>query len=180
MKYLASAVLSILMSCSTESTQKNHQSSRSPLPADTAHLAVVTSEVKGMYPVVITNDLRSTQQFYITWFGYRVVFESSWFILLSSPGENASMVAFMDEVHPSAPPSPKAANGEGMFLTIDVADSKKIYESLKDAGASFAYELKDEPWGQRRFAMKDPNGIWIDVVEQVQPKEGWWDQYMMR
>jgi uncharacterized glyoxalase superfamily protein PhnB len=131
-----------------------------------------------MYPVVVTNDIRSAQQFYVKWFGYNVLFESSWFVLLTSPGENSSMIAFMDEVHPSTPPSPKATKGEGLFITIDVADSKTLSEALKQAGATFTYELTEEPWGQRRFALKDPNGIWVDVVEQIQPKEGWWDQYL--
>jgi len=25
-------------------------------------------------------------------------------------------------------------------------------------------ELRDEPWGDRHFAIKDPNGIGIDIV----------------
>jgi hypothetical protein len=38
--------------------------------------------------------------------------------------------------------------------------------------------LKQESWGQLRFALTDPNGLWIDVVEQTDPQPGWWDQYL--
>ena len=40
------------------------------------------------------------------------------------------------------------------------------------------YDLADEPWGQRRFTLTDPSGVIVDVVEQTQPAEGWWDRYM--
>jgi hypothetical protein len=30
----------------------------------------------------------------------------------------------------------------------------------------------------RRFAAIDPAGTWIDVVEQTEPAEGWWDRYL--
>jgi hypothetical protein len=26
--------------------------------------------------------------------------------------------------------------------------------------------------------MTDPNGLYIDIVEQIEPKEGYWEQYM--
>jgi hypothetical protein len=39
--------------------------------------------------------------------------------------------------------------------------------------------LRDEPFGQRRFGLFDPAGVWIDVVEQIEPAAGWWDQYLV-
>jgi hypothetical protein len=43
-----------------------------------------------------------------------------------------------------------------------------------------AYALKDEPWGQRRFGIVDPAGMWIDVVQQTEPAPGFWEPYMPR
>ena len=40
------------------------------------------------------------------------------------------------------------------------------------------YPLTDEPFGQRRFGFADPSGLWIDVVEQVEPRPGYWDTYL--
>lgn len=33
-------------------------------------------------------------------------------------------------------------------------------------------------FGQRRFGLFDPAGVWIDVVEQIEPAAGWWDKYL--
>jgi hypothetical protein len=37
--------------------------------------------------------------------------------------------------------------------------------------------FETSPFGQRRFGLFDPAGVWIDVVEQIEPAPGWWDQY---
>jgi hypothetical protein len=35
-----------------------------------------------------------------------------------------------------------------------------------------------EPWGQRRFMLRDPSGIRVHVVEQIEPVSGFWDKYV--
>jgi catechol 2,3-dioxygenase-like lactoylglutathione lyase family enzyme len=169
-----------LMAC-TKKENNLHDLSASaeiPLPSDTIHLQIWREKMGGAYPVFITRQLQGTKKFYQQWLGYQIIFESTWFILLTSPGENPTLIAFMDEEHPSTPPSPKVFKGDGAFYTLDVRDASGLYNAMKKAGATFAYHLKDEPWGQRRFAITDPNGIWIDVVEQIAPQPGWWDQYI--
>ena len=131
-----------------------------------------------VYTVFVTKKLDQTVRFYEQYFGFTKLFESTFFVLLQTPGEQKFNIAFMDEEHPTAPPTPKAFNGNGSFLTLEVADAKTIYEDLKKRGLSIAYALKDEPWGQRRFAVVDPNNLWVDVVQQTQPEEGFWDKYL--
>jgi catechol 2,3-dioxygenase-like lactoylglutathione lyase family enzyme len=124
---------------------------------------------------VVTERLRECRDFYTGRLGFTVVFEAGWFVLLDGGGVS---VAFMHPVHPSAPPSPGPYDGDGAFLTLQVTDAAAEYEALRAAGAVFALELTDEPWGQRRFALVDPAGLWLDVVEQIEPAPGWWDPYL--
>jgi hypothetical protein len=49
---------------------------------------------------------------------------------------------------------------------------------LKDKNAPVTYKLTKEDWGQLRFGMTDPNGLYVDIVEQIEPKQGYWDPYM--
>jgi uncharacterized glyoxalase superfamily protein PhnB len=80
--------------------------------------------------------------------------------------------------HPSQPPGPERFSGEGVFLTFQVADARAEFERLRDAGRPIVYPLRDEPWGQRRFALRDPAGTWLDIVEQIEPVPGFWDPYV--
>src|SRR5712692_6342386 len=111
--------------------------------------------LRSFYPIVVTEHLTTCRDFYRRWFGLEVVFEASWFVLLSAGETGPANLAFMHPGHPSAPPGPAR---EGAPITLS---------------------LRDEPFGQRRFGLSDPAGVWIDVVEQIEPAPGWWDQYLV-
>lgn len=143
-----------------------------------SHIPVLAETIEDLYTVFITKDIKKSREFYTRWFGFTPVFESSWFILLVSPGKKSLSLAFMHEVHPSSPPVPKAMKGDGSFLTLQVSDAKKVYDSMIKAGLPVGYHLKDEDWGQRRFAVTDPSGMHVDIVEQTAPKEGFWEKYV--
>lgn len=135
-------------------------------------------EIADSYSVVVTDRLHECRDFYRDRFGFEVVFESSWFVLVSGGGARATSLAFMHSSHPSKPPDPAPYNGGGSFLTFQVADAKAEFDRLAAAGAEFELELTEEPWGQRRFGLFDPAGMWVDVVEQIEPAAGWWDPYL--
>ena len=136
-------------------------------------------EILDSYTVVVTDQLRACRDFYRRWFGFEVAFEASWFVLLQSGGgERPVSLAFMDTDHPSSPPSPAPHGGGGSFLTFQVADAAAEHRRLVEAGLECDLALTDEPWGQRRFGVVDPAGMWVDVVEQIEPAAGWWDPYL--
>ena len=132
-------------------------------------------ELQSLYPIVVTDKLAECRDFYVRWFGFNVVFEATWFAYLASGSYG---VAFMTPDHPSQPPGPEAFNGKGMFLTLQVADAKAEFERLEEAGVTIAYPVRDEPWGQRRFGLFDPAGMWVDVVQQIEPATGFWNKYI--
>ena len=135
-------------------------------------------QIVDAYPVIITDRIRECRDFYTRWFAFEVGFEADWFVWLRRDGELPCALAFMHTEHPSSPPSPGAYRGDGMFLTFQVEDVRTEYERLRADGLSLDLGLTDEPWGQRRFGVVDPAGMWVDVVEQIEPAAGWWDPYL--
>jgi uncharacterized glyoxalase superfamily protein PhnB len=134
--------------------------------------------LQDFYPIIVTEHLVPCRDFYRAWFGMEVVFEASWFVLLASSEGRPASLAFMHPSHPSAPPGPEPFNGLGMCLEFQVDDVRAEYERFVRDGASVTLPLRDEPFGQRRFGLFDPAGVWIDVVEQIEPEPGWWDPYL--
>ena len=127
-------------------------------------------------------DLAAVRDFYRAHFDFDVAFEASWFLYLIGPGEDGTRgatLAYMHPDHPSNPPGPETFNGLGMILTVEVSDAASVFERVSAGGAPIVHALTDEVWGQRRFMTRDPAGVLVDVVEQIAPKEGFWDQYMV-
>jgi predicted enzyme related to lactoylglutathione lyase len=140
--------------------------------------AQIPMQFDDVYPVFVTKNLTATKEFYATWFNFQVVFESGFFILLTSQGGKSFTIAFLDEVHPSSPPSSPAMNTQsGVFLTMQVENARADYERLVKAGMKIHYPLTEEPWGQLRFGIIDPNGMYVDIVEQIAPHKDFWDKY---
>jgi catechol 2,3-dioxygenase-like lactoylglutathione lyase family enzyme len=134
-----------------------------------------------VYPVFITKDLKASQHFYTKWFGMSPVFESTFFVFLVTPGDRPRSLGLLSENHPSSPPSSPAMNSQaGAYLTLQVADAREFFMQMKSEGLKISYELRDEPWGQRRFGVIDPSGMYIDVVQQIEPQAGFWDKYLVK
>jgi uncharacterized glyoxalase superfamily protein PhnB len=135
-------------------------------------------QVQDAYPIIVTDKLVECRDFYTGQLGFQIVFEASWFVYLASAGDRPYGIAFMASDHPSEPPGPETFTGRGMSLTLQVANAAAEFERIREAGVPVAYPLRDEPWGQRRFAVIDPAGLWVDVVQHIDSQPGYWDQYM--
>ncbi len=137
-------------------------------------------KVRDLYPLITTSELFDARDFYVRHFGFEVLFEASWFVYLSGPGEDGSRgatLALMHPSHPSSPPGPEAFDGRGMILTIEVSDAAAVAFRLERDGAPIVHPLTDESWGQRRVMTRDPAGVLIDVVQQIAPVPGFWERY---
>ncbi len=93
------------------------------------------------------------------------------FVLLHTPNRQAEL-AFLLPDHPSQQDLFKPSfGGKGVFLTLELDDVDAEYKRLKDLGIPLAIDLRDEPWGDRHFAIVDPNGVGIDLVTYAPPSK---------
>lgn len=130
------------------------------------------------YPIIVTPHLHTCQSFWSERLGWTCGFASQWFVWLSSADGSASL-AFMAPDHPSAPPGPEVFGRTGVCFELQVADARAALADFTDRGGQVQLPLTDEPFGQRRFGFRDPSGLWVDVVEQIEPQAGWWDRYLV-
>ncbi|WP_167148961.1 VOC family protein [Actinomyces sp. ZJ308] len=135
--------------------------------------------LRDRYPIIVTAQKQESRDFWERYLGFRTVFDSIWFTLMTDTGSGAS-IAFMAPDHPSAPPGPDTFTGRGMCFELEVDDAASTHAELTRRGLPVTYPLTDEPFGQRRFGFADPSGLWVDVVEQIEPEAGYWSRYMQR
>ena len=128
------------------------------------------------YPIVVTAQKEESRDFWQHYLGFRTVFDSSWFTLMAH--DDGASIAFMAPDHPSAPPGSETFSGRGVCFELEVDDAAAAHAELTGRGLVVTYPLIDEPFGQCRFGFADPSGLWIDVVEQIEPRPGYWDAYL--
>lgn len=120
---------------------------------------------------VITTKLAESKAFYTNNLGFGVTFENEFYLLLHTPNHEAE-ISFLLPNHPSQQPFfHKPFLGQGMYLTIEVDDVDSVYNDLKKKRVPIKIDIRNEPWGDRHFAIEDPNGIGIDIVKYSPPQE---------
>lgn len=114
---------------------------------------------------IITEKLAETKEFYTKKLGFGVTFENEFYLLMHTPDRDAEISFLLPDHESQQPLFHKSFQGQGVYLTIEVDDADKIYKELKEKDVDIKIELRDEPWGDRHFAISDPNGVNIDIVK---------------
>lgn len=111
-----------------------------------------------------TKYIDLTRDFYQTYFNAKVTFDCGWYINLEFCHEKVSL-QFM---------SPKSVdqrvhNGTGLMFNIEVNDVDYEYDRLMRSGLRAVIPLEDHPWGDRGFAIRDPNNITLYLYSLRKP-----------
>lgn len=120
---------------------------------------------------IITHKVVETKAFYTEVLDFGIRFENDFYLLMHTPNESAE-ISFLLPGHPSQQPifQPEF-NGKGVYLTLEVDNVDAVYKKMKEKKIAIEVELREEDWGDRHFAIVDPNGIGIDIVTYSAPED---------
>lgn len=133
-------------------------------------------QVNSFYPVLMSDKIAATRDFYVQYFGFQITFEADWYVSLKSADSRYELafVAYNHETVVAAYQKPV----QGLLLNFEVDDADAEYERLvQTAGLPLKRELVTEDFGQRHFAIADPNGVLIDIIQVVPPSNEYAAQY---
>ncbi|ACZ87406.1 VOC family protein [Streptosporangium roseum] len=130
------------------------------------------------YPVVCTQRIAETRDFYTGLFGFETTFESDWYVSLRRPEAPHYELAILDHTHETIPEGHRVPV-QGLILNFEVADVDAEHDRLVlQAGLEPRLTLRSEDFGQRHFIVADPNGVLIDVITPTEPTAAFADQYV--
>ena len=111
--------------------------------------------VSRVVPDLKSTSMRAATAFYTQVLGLRVVMDHGWIVTLADPRRPEVQLSIMthDATAPVVP-----------VVSLQVDDVDATYRAARAAGAEIVHELTEEPWGVRRFFMKDPDGHVINVL----------------
>ncbi|MBV9655953.1 MAG: VOC family protein [Acetobacteraceae bacterium] len=112
--------------------------------------------VKRVVANIAAPTLDEARRFYGDLLGMSVVMDLGWIITFAGPG--------------TAPPQISVATegGSGMpvpDISIEVDDLDEVHRRAVSAGTAIVYGPVNEPWGVRRFFLRDPFGGLVNILE---------------
>ncbi|MBO8196564.1 VOC family protein [Streptomyces oryzae] len=114
--------------------------------------------IRRVVPDITCQDLDKSREFYAR-LGFEEVMNLGWVVNLASPSNPTAQVILMT--------SDRTAEVEP-DLSIEVDDVDAAYATMVESGAGIVHELRDEPWGVRRFFALDPDGRVVNIVSHRQ------------
>ena len=102
-----------------------------------------------------TKDAAAARRFYHDVLGLDVLMDQGWIVTYGSGEQMQVQVSFMAQGG-SGTPVPD--------LSIEVDDVEAALEGMKVAGFAIEYGPADEPWGVRRFYVRDPLGRLVNIL----------------
>jgi uncharacterized glyoxalase superfamily protein PhnB len=133
--------------------------------------------LQSSYPVLALTDVAAARAFYERHFGFAARFVSDWYVHLTHRERADVHLALVDAAHDSIPDGYRRPVA-GLLLNLEVDDVDAEYDRLRAAGVELALPLRDEPWGQRHFIVRAPEGVLVDVIRPIPPSADFAAQYV--
>lgn len=113
-------------------------------------------KVKRIVSNVATSDVDKARAFYEGILGLEVLMDLGWIRTYGSSAKMAIQVSVMSE------------GGSGAAvpdMSIEVDDVEEALLRVRKAGIAIEYGPATEPWGVRRFYVRDPFGKLINILQ---------------
>lgn len=118
---------------------------------------------------IVTPRVTEAAAFYIELFGFGEVYrgDDDWIVLVQ---KNGYELGFMQPGRPEQAEAFRApCSGDGVWLVLDVDDVRAEHARLRRLGVAMEVDLRQEPWGDHHFVVRDPAGIALDIVQRREP-----------
>jgi catechol 2,3-dioxygenase-like lactoylglutathione lyase family enzyme len=112
-------------------------------------------QVKRIVANIAAEDIASARRFYQDILGLDVLMDHGWIATYGSSQKMSVQVSIASEGG-SGTPVPD--------LSIEVDDLDTALQRMKEAKVAIEYGPADEPWGVRRFYVRDPLGRLINIL----------------
>lgn len=112
-------------------------------------------KVKRIIANTDTRDIAAAKRFYHDVLGLELLMDHGWIATYGS-GQAMSVQISFAEQGGSDTPTPD--------LSIEVDDVDAALHGMQNAGFAIEYGPADEPWGVRRFYVRDPFGKLINIL----------------
>ena len=106
-------------------------------------------------PNLQTGSVDDNREFYVDFLGLEQLMDLGWIATYGAPNVPNAQISVIER----DATAPVIAD-----ISIEVDDVDAYYAEATRRGVEIVYGPVDEPWGVRRFFVRDPNGKVINIV----------------
>lgn len=117
--------------------------------------------IRRIVPNVYSNDIEKSKQFYTEFLEMELAMDMEWILTFVSKENTAAQISILKNE------KNKPLDNTAIFLSIEVTDIDNWYKRAKKQNIEIAYPITDETWGVRRFFVKDPNGVTLNLLTHL-------------
>jgi uncharacterized glyoxalase superfamily protein PhnB len=109
-------------------------------------------------------DVEASSAFLVDHFGFREEMAADGFASLARDDARMNVV-FLRRGLASLPADQRDDHAGGLILAFVVDDLEGELARLQAEGVAITMPLIEEPWGERAFQVRDPNGVIVQLVD---------------
>ena|SRR5215208_9946 len=115
--------------------------------------------IRRIVPNIQTSRTDESREFYSGFLGLQIGMDMGWIVSFGAEKNPTAQLSVITSdltapVHPD--------------LTIEVDNLDELYAKAVQGDFEIVYPLTEEPWGVRRFFVRDPNGKVVNLMMHVQ------------
>lgn len=115
-------------------------------------------KVKRIVTNIKVKKIKDAKRFYEKALGLENLMDHGWITTYGSQTKSMTQISVMTEGGSGAPVPD---------ISIEVDDVDEAFKRMKKAKFKIEYDLTDEPWGVRRFFVRDPFGKLVNILSHL-------------
>ncbi|GAA2688654.1 VOC family protein [Streptomyces lunalinharesii] len=116
------------------------------------------------------DDVAASRHFFTSHLGYAEQAAAEGFASLTR-GDAAVDIVLLARGPDVLPADQRDQHAAGLILAFTSTGIEDEEKRLRAEGVDITMPLREEPWGERLFQIKDPNGVVIQFIEWATPSD---------
>lgn len=108
-------------------------------------------------PDLNSNKIEESKIFYSDFIGLKLSMDMDWILTFVSESNPTAQINVLRS-------DKKDIDNSNVAISIESSDVDGLYNKALDENIEIVYPLRVEDWGVKRFFVKDPNGVTVNIM----------------
>ncbi|MGA7836638.1 MAG: VOC family protein [Ignavibacteriaceae bacterium] len=114
-------------------------------------------KLRRITPDLTSNKIEESKKFYSDFVGLKLAMDMGWILTFISESNPTAQINLLRS-------DKQEIDNSNVAISIESSDVDGLYEKALAENMEIVYPLKNEEWGVKRFFVKDPNGVTVNIM----------------